>query len=199
MSLESVGWRDNVNKIADYKGRLLNHVEAVYRPGERELAIEMAQALGLAVTDTGFRSEPDTPTFLGIHPNPDDCDPANNVFYVSEMTREHQALDRRLNEILRQDSELSALVQNWRHKVVTNPMGVPHFGVRYRSLAEVQAVERRINELAPRLQGRILNIHVFKPTGAEPPVTQSFLYQDVILAGPSALGQAIELQTQLQQ
>ena len=28
-----------VNKIADFKGRLLNHVEAVYRPGERDFPI----------------------------------------------------------------------------------------------------------------------------------------------------------------
>lgn len=187
-----------MNKIADFKGRLLNHVEAVYRPGERDLAIAMAEALGCAVSDTGFRSEPDTPTFLAIHPEPDDRDGANNVFYVSQMTPEQQAVDKRLNEIAGQDEELGAAMRAYRHKAVANPMGISHFALRYRSLGEVQEVERRINALAPRLQNRILNVHVFKPSSeTEPPLTQSFLYQDVILSGPSALGQLIELQSQL--
>ena len=35
-----------MNKIAEYGGTLLNHVETLYRPGERELAVELAEALG---------------------------------------------------------------------------------------------------------------------------------------------------------
>jgi hypothetical protein len=43
-----------MDKIADYKGKLLNHVEALYRPGERQLAIDLTEALGCAISDTGF-------------------------------------------------------------------------------------------------------------------------------------------------
>lgn len=185
-----------MNKIADFNGRLLNHVEAVYRPGERDLAIEMAQALGLTVTDTGFRSAAGSPTFLAVHPCSDDCDPANNVFYVSEMTNEHQALDKRLGELLEQDPELAATVGAYTSKAVGNPSGIPHFGIRYRSFGEVEEAAKAVAELAPKLAGRPLNFDLFKPKdAAEPAVTQSFLYQDVIVAGPSVLGQLIELQS----
>ena len=31
-----------MDTIGEYTGNLLNHVEALYRPGERELAVEFA-------------------------------------------------------------------------------------------------------------------------------------------------------------
>ena len=37
----------------NYKGRLLNHVEMVYRPGERHLVTKLFTALGCTVIDTG--------------------------------------------------------------------------------------------------------------------------------------------------
>lgn len=188
-----------MNKIAEFKGRMLNHAEAVYRPGERDLAIDVARALGCEVTDTGFRSEPNSPTFLAVHPDADDRNGANNVIYVSQMTAEHQAICKRLDELMQSDAALRDSVHAYQEKAVRNPMGLPHFGLRYRSFAEVEEVARRVAALAPRLQGRLLNFDLFKLKGdSEPAVTQSFLYQDVILAGPSPLGQLIELQSHRQ-
>ncbi|HEY6870033.1 MAG TPA: hypothetical protein VI199_09795, partial [Novosphingobium sp.] len=108
----------------------------------------------------------------------------------------HQALDKRLGELIKQDAELAATVGAYTSKAVGNPSGIPHFGIRYRSFGEVQEAAKAVAELAPKLAGRPLNFDLFKPRdAAEPAVTQSFLYQDVIVAGPSVLGQLIELQS----
>jgi len=84
-----------VNRIADYGGTLLSHVETLYRPGERELAIELVEALGCAVTDTGFKGD-GADTFLAVHPNPDDQDPQNNAFYMSQIRPEQLAVEQRM-------------------------------------------------------------------------------------------------------
>lgn len=183
--------------IADYTGNLLGHVEALYRPGERELALELVAALGCAVTDTGFASNAGT-TFLAIHPNPADRNVQNNVFYISEMTREHQALERRLARLAADDGEFHALLEDYREKARTRPFGVPHFALRYRSSDEVEAVAERIGRtLAPKLCNR-LHLRIFRPGEADAAVDdliQGFLYQDVIVSGSFLHGQLIELQT----
>jgi len=55
-----------MDTIGEYTGNLLNHVEALYRPGERELAVEFAEMLGCAVTDTGFPALPAPPSLRSI-------------------------------------------------------------------------------------------------------------------------------------
>lgn len=186
-----------MNVIAEYKGRLLNHVEALYRPGERELAIELVQALGCAITDTGFQSDRGS-TFLAIHPNLDDRDIQSNVFYISEMTHEQQAVEDRLRRLVSEDGGFRDSLEKYRDKARGRPFGVPHFALNCQSREEVEAVVQRINEsLLPRLKDR-LHVKVFRPedpdrAGAD--IIQCFLYQDIIVSGAFLLGQLIEIQS----
>ena len=78
-----------MEKISQYAGNLLNHVETLYRPGERDIAIKLAEALGCTITDTGFKGDGHE-TFLAVHPNPNDLNPRNNAFYMSPMRPEQQ-------------------------------------------------------------------------------------------------------------
>ena len=69
--------------------RLLNHVELVYRPGERELAKRFFELLGCRVMDTGG-------TFVSAMVDPGVKDFVNNCFYASEVTEEQWRLDSEL-------------------------------------------------------------------------------------------------------
>jgi hypothetical protein len=171
-------------------------VEALYRPGERELAVELALALGCTFSDTGFLSDAGT-TFLAIHANPDDPDPQNNVFYISEITPEHAALEEQLHRLCRDDAGLKGALADYRRKAQTRPFGVPHFALHYPSADALdEAVQRVEATLGPRLGERI-HFQIFRhpvpgETGRE--IVQAFLYQDVIISGSFLMGQLIELQ-----
>ena len=67
--------------IGRYPGMLLNHVEMLYQPGERELAGEFFRTLGCAV-DTQMH-----PVFALAFLEASDKDPINNVVYLSETPR----------------------------------------------------------------------------------------------------------------
>ena len=69
--------------------RRLNHVEMVYRPGERELARRVFELLGLRVSDDGG-------TWMFARIDPAIGDVANNACYASEMTPEQWALEQAL-------------------------------------------------------------------------------------------------------
>lgn len=184
--------------IAQYRGRLLNHVETLYRPGERQLAIELAEALGCVISDTGFKGDGQD-TFLAVHPNPDDRDPQNNAFYMSEMRSEQLALEESLKLFCEQDAACAQKLENYREVARTKPFGVPHFCLRYCSALEVEQVADRINlALIPQLKER-LHLRLFRPGDADAAVgnlVQGFLYQDIIVSGSLLMGQLIELQTQ---
>ena len=85
-----------MDQVSDYTGNLFSHVAAVYRPGERDMAVEFVEALGCAAADTAAKADSGSP-FIAVHPNPDDRDPINNVFYLSEMMPEQFALEQALN------------------------------------------------------------------------------------------------------
>ena len=57
-----------MKSITEYQGKLLNHVEALYRPGERELAVELAEALGCAKREP--RTEVAERLVWGTHDGP---------------------------------------------------------------------------------------------------------------------------------
>lgn len=186
-----------MNRIADYRGTLLNHVETLYRPGERELAIALAEALGCVVTDTGFKGD-GVDTFLAAHPNPADQDPQNNAFYMSQVRPEQLAVEERLQQIGVQDPVLAAALEDYRSAARSKPFGVPHFALRYPSREDVAAVEARLKAvLMPRLEGR-MHLRVFYPGDADAAVgtsVQGFIHQDVVVSGSFLLGQIIELQS----
>lgn len=186
-----------MKQIAQYQGKLLNHLEALYRPGERDLAIELAQALGCAISDTGFKGD-GVDTFLAVHPNPDDRDGQNNVFYMSQVRPEQFALEDRLQR-LTADSGFAADLEAYREAARTKPFGVPHFSLRYPSAQAVEEVAERINGGLKQKLAERLHLRIFRPEDGDAAVgnlIQGFLYQDVIVSGSFLMGQLIELQTQ---
>jgi hypothetical protein len=185
-----------MNKIGDYGGTLLNHVETLYRPGERELAIELAEALGCVITDTGFKGD-GVDTFLAAHPNPEDQDPQNNAFYMSQVRPEQLAVEERLRQFADQDQAFAVQLEGYRQAARSKPFGVPHFALRYQAGKEVQRAEARINAGLKQKLGERLHLRVFYPEDADAAVgnsIQGFLYQDVVVSGSFLMGQIIELQ-----
>jgi len=57
-----------MDKISDYQGNLFSHVAAVYRPGERDIAVEFVEALGCVAVDTPGMADSGSP-FMAIHPS----------------------------------------------------------------------------------------------------------------------------------
>lgn len=187
-----------MEQLSEYTGELLNHLETLYRPGERELAVELVEALGFQIRDTGFKGDTDS-TFLGAHPNPDELDGRNNAFFMSEMTTEHQNLEKQLRRLQDSDATFADAVASYRKTARTRAYGVPHFGIRLRSAEALQAALERIEtRIKPKLGDRI-DVNAFW-TGApglkESTLTQVFVHQDVIVSGSFMLGQVIELQVQ---
>ncbi len=183
-----------MDAIAEYTGNLLNHVEALYRPGDRELAVELAEVLGCAVTDTGFPSLAGT-TFLAVHPNKRDLNVEHNVFYISEMNPEQVAIEAILLQHAEENPKLRTELDKYRDRARGMPFGIPHFAMRYRSPAEIEAIEQRL-AAHPRLSQRC-HLRGYRPgePGAAMPIIQGFIHQDVIVSGTFLFGQLIELQS----
>ena len=72
-----------MRKIKDYEGTFLNHLEGMYRAEDRDAAVALAEALGLAVVEMRF-TENSRPLLAG-HFNSEDRDPTNNVVFLYEM------------------------------------------------------------------------------------------------------------------
>jgi hypothetical protein len=184
-----------VEKIADYKGGLLNHIETLYRPGDRALALEFVAALGMTTVDTGIG------TYLAVHPNKDDLDKLNNVFFLSEMVPRQAAIEEAIQKRIAEDPELGAAIGDWHDKARNDPLGIPHFGLSYPSVeALAPVVETLRNGLSLALKERVSvkDMPVYEdPSGIFPDVKQVFVYTDVLTAGGAAYGQLIELQVEL--
>ena len=186
-----------MKEIAHYEGRLLNHLEALYRPGERAIAIKLAEALGCSISDTGFKGD-GVDTFLAVHPNPDDRNGQNNVFYMSQIRPEQLALEERLLALNSANPDLARDLERYREAARTKPFGVPHFSLRYASGQDVEEVAERVHGLRKELKDR-LHLRIFRPGDVDAAggrLIQGFLYQDVIVSGSFLMGQLIELQTQ---
>jgi hypothetical protein len=187
-----------VDTITDYRGGLLNHLEALYRPGDRELAIEFVEALGCTATDTGFETETGA-SYISVHPFEAGNDPLNNVVYVSEMLPGQVQLEDLMRARIAGDAEIEAALSGYREKARSFPFGIPHFGLRYPTLESLQPVLDRLDaEISPALKARVTvhPIQVFEASGNVPKVTQAFVYTDVVATGSSLFGQLIELQVQ---
>ena len=144
-----------MNVMTQYRGGLLNHLEALYRPGDRELAIEFVEALGCTTTDTGFATETGA-TYISVCPHGAESDPLNNVFYVSEMLPSQVALEDMMRAKIDADEALQAAIAGYREKAKTFPFGIPHFGLRYPSVDAVEAVADRLrNGISPALKQRV--------------------------------------------
>lgn len=184
-----------MQKIAECRGNMINHVEALYRPGDRKLAIELAEVLGCSITDTGIDSRSNG-TYLAIHPNAADPDINNNAFYVSQVTDEQYALEAALSNLGQGNAILAEHLARYHAKVRAWPFGIPHIGLRYGSEQQIEDVATRLARASHALRERT-KVRMFRPEPNSPSeFIQGFVHQDVIVAGSFFLGQMIELQYQ---
>lgn len=181
--------------MSQYEGGFLNHMEGIYRKEDRELAVELVNALGLAHADIQFTAN--SSPILAVHPNADDRDPTNNVIFLYEMPeRQRKVLDLMERQIAA-DPELGDAVREYREAARQMPAIMPHFGLRYRSAAELQAVIERIeNTLSPALKARVglFEMPAYEPIAGLPDIRQVFVRTDVLSVGAAGMEQAIELQ-----
>lgn len=181
--------------IADYDGGLLNHMEGFYRAEDRELAIELVQALGFPVEEIRF-TENSRPV-LAVHPNEDDKDPTNNVLFLYVMPEPLRQVVDLLEKKIAEDAELRTTVGAFRELAEKAPPIMPHFGLRYRSEAKLQAVMDRLQrELSSTLKPRVSVFEVpqYAPVKGLPDIRQVFVRTNVFAMGTVGFEQAIELQ-----
>jgi hypothetical protein len=176
--------------------RQLNHVEMIYRPGERALAGRVFELLGMRVVDNGGEW-----MFALIDPSVGDA--SNNACYASQVTPEQWALEQTLTSVMASgDSEVGKAAQAYADKVQAEPQHSFHFGIRYHKREDFDATLDRFRAAAtdPELAGRVSLLGVYDPSepGAyAPDMFQAFVRTDVVAGGLLALGQLIELQWHL--
>jgi hypothetical protein len=179
----------------DEAARHLNHVELLYRPGEREQAKRVFEILGFRVSDRGG-------TFFTAFVEPGESDFTNNAVYASEVTEEQWALEQALTGALGTDDEVGTTARAYLGRLEKEPQRSFHFGIRYPSVEALDATLARIaavGETDPELVGRIGVSGVFRPgdPGAlADTMIQAFTRTDVVAAGILAFGQHVELQYQ---
>jgi hypothetical protein len=176
--------------------RRLNHVEMVYRPGERELAKRVFELLGCKPVDRGG-------TFVSSLVDPDSDDFSNNVVYASEVTAEQWDLECALVAELEGDTAVGKTARAYLARLAGEPQRSFHFGMRLPTLEALEAAVARVRDASssdPDLKGRVHVSGVFHPgdPGAyTDTMVQAFVRTDVVAAGLLAFGQHIELQWHL--
>lgn len=181
--------------ISEYTGSFFNHMEGIYRPGDRELALELAEALGFTVQLIQFTagSRPVT----ALHPNAADQDPTNNVLFLFEMPEGQRKIIELLEKKIAEDAELSQAIGEFRDMARKMPPLLPHFGLRFGSSAALQAVlDRLAGGLSPELKSRVSvwEVPPYAPVEGLPDIRQTFVTTDVFTIGTAGFEQAIELQ-----
>lgn len=183
-----------MTSIADYKGNHLSHLQGFYRAGDRDLAVELMEALGLTcvlVRTSGEHS------LTRVHMNPDDLDNTDNVVFLSEMPAHQARMEDILADRLAKDAELNEAVEMYRNVARANGDGSPHFGVHYPANADVdRAMDAVQNRISPGLAARvsIKEMPSYGQVADFPDMRQVFLHTDVFAFGSTTLGQTIELQ-----
>jgi hypothetical protein len=174
----------------------LNHIEMVYRPGERDLATRVFELLGMRVIDNGGE-------WLFALVDPSIGDARNNACYASEMTPQQWILEQSLTAAMSLgDSPVGTAAQVYADTVRAEPQHSFHFGIRYdeRETFDATLDRFRAADDDPDLAGRATLLGVYDPKepGAYAPgMYQAFVRTDVVAGGLLALGQLIELQWHL--
>lgn len=184
-----------MKKMVEYEGGFFNHMEGIYRAEDRDLAWELVQALGLVASEIRFTAT--SRPLIAAHPNAEDRDPTNNVFFLYEMPAEQRTVLDLLDQKIAADKELNDAVETYRAKVRAMPPMMPHFGLRYSSAAALQKVMDTLeNDISSDLKQRIalFEVPAYKPIDGLPDIRQIFVRTDVISVGAAGFEQAIELQ-----
>ena len=170
----------------------LNHVELLYRPGERDLAKRLFEVLGCRAVDRGG-------TWFTAFVAADGADWSNNVLYASEVTTEQWAFEQTLLASTGEAPERTAYLDRLRRE----PQRSFHFGIRMADAAALEAACERVRQAGAdggELAGRVRLAGVFRPgdDGAvADTMVQAFVWTDVVASGLLTIGQHIELQWQL--
>ena len=188
--------------------RQLNHIEMVYRPGERALAARVFELLGMCVVDNGGE-------WMFARVDPTFTDVANNACYASQVTPEQWRLEQSLAAVMTQsaeqaapgdeeggDEDVGAAARAYVERVRGEPQRSFHFGIRYLEREDFDATLDRVRaaETDPELAGRVALLGVYDPSepGAlAPGMFQAFVRTDVVAGGLLTLGQLVELQWHL--
>lgn len=173
-------------------GRFLNHLETVYRPGERHLVAKLFETLGCRVRDRGG-------AYLSISVDKASTDLTNNTIYASEVTPEQWRFEQALQCALSGESEVAAGFRGYDALLERNPQRTTHFGIRFPSVGELEETLRAVERAAAQgeLAGRVRVSGVYRPGDAgalSDQIVQAFVKTDVCAAGLVCLGQHIELQ-----
>ncbi len=180
--------------------RQLNHVEMMYRPGERALARRVFELLGMRVIDNGAE-------WLFANVDPAIGDVRNNACYASEMTPQQWALEQALTSLITADGtgpsgDVGPAVAEYLTRLRTEPQRAFHFGINILDRADFDATLDRIRaaKTDADLAGRVELIGVYHPDDPgtlAPNMIQAFVRTDVVSAGLVAFGQHVELQWHL--
>lgn len=172
---------------------VLSHVEAIYRPGERQMAIDLFEALGCKVYDTGTSSVSGS-TYLSVHPDPE-VRGHDNVLYLSEMPSEQFALETLLRQRLEQDAELRAAGDRYSATADTQPFALSHVALRYPSFEVIEQILENFDERVPVALKSRFRLKIFRPGDSVDlgDSIQAFVYTDIAVCGISAFGQVFEL------
>lgn len=182
--------------ISDYEGQLLSHLQGFFRKGDRELAVELMQALGFACVEVQTSG---SHSLTRIHINGGDRSKVDNVLFLSEMPAHQAQLEDILRDRMASDGELRDAISLYRTVARTNGDGSPHVGVHYRTNADLErALDAVEHHLSPALAGRV-SVKEMPPYGVVadfPDIRQVFVHTDVFAFGSTTLGQTIELQVE---
>ena len=177
--------------------RRLNHVEMVYRPGERALAARVFDLLGMRVVDRGGR-------WMLVLADAAVADVSNNACYASEVTPEQWSLERELAAVMDGSSgdRIGMAAHAYLDRLRAEPQSSFHFGIRYFERADFDLTLDRIRTAAEdqELRGRVELVGVYlpdEPGAYAPNMIQAFMRTDVVAAGLLAFGQHVELQWHL--
>lgn len=172
--------------------RLLNHMEFVYRPGERKLAVSVFELLGFAVRDDGGE-------FLAASVDPLAPDIIDNACYASQVTAQQWAFEEQLGRALRGADALGRSYTGYHDLLTSQPQRAMHFGMHTSTLEDLEAVVERVRSAPhthPELKDRISVSGTFypgKPGSLAPNIVQAFFYTDVIASGLLTVGQHVEI------
>ncbi len=177
--------------MSDPARRLLNHVELVYRPGEKDFAVAVFELLG-------FRAFDDGGEFLAASADPAAPDIIDNTCYASQMTPTQWAFEQKLTEAL-QSGEVGRSHDAYREMLHREPQRAMHFGVHTSKLGDLEATVERVREAEkshPDLKGRVRVSGTFYPGGEgslADNIVQGFFFTDVLASGLVSFGQHFEL------
>lgn len=184
--------------LTDYPGRLVNHIEILYQRGERELAKAFFAFLGCTIVDTATDSGTGS-SILFVYPEPTCQDRMNNVVYLSEVRQPQFELEQILQARIADDVELRDAIAKYDHKARHEPHGVTHFGLRYPSFEDLEAVIARMeHDLPAEMRDRveITAVRPGDPRSFTDELIQAFVRTDIVCAGLFPFGQLVELQAQ---